>query len=176
MPTPRDDDPPTPPDVSSVYDELRALAARQLRGQPAGHTLQATALVHEAWMRLAHRDPSAYSDRSHFFALAAKAMRHVLVDHARRVRARKRGGEQQRVTLVTGDGSARSGPPTDVLDLDRALGRLERESGRQARVVELRFFGGLSIPEVADALGVSHMTVSNDWRRARVWLARELGD
>ena len=162
--------------TSQIYAELHAIAEREFRGQRANHTLQATALVHEAWMRLADREPDSFADRSHFLAAAAKVMRHVLVDHARRVRAAKRGGAAQRVTLLSSDGvdpsSATSG--TDVLDLDAALTRLEAQDERLARVVELRFFAGLPIPEVAEALSVSHMTVSSDWRRARVWLAREL--
>jgi RNA polymerase sigma-70 factor (ECF subfamily) len=160
--------------VSRIYDQLHALAEAQFRGQKGHHTLQPTALVHEAWMRLADRDTDSWKDKGHFLSSAARVMRHVLVDHARKVRASKRGGELQRVTLLTGDGAGGARAETDVLDLDQALERLGQEDDRLARVVELRFFAGLPIPEVAEALGVSHMTVSNDWRRARVWLAREL--
>jgi len=158
---------------SQLYDELHAIAEREFRGQGDGHTLQATALVAEAWMRLKDRDD--FSSRSHVLGAAAKAMRHVLVDHARRRAALKRGGDLDRVTLVSGDGGASDGD-LDVLDLDGALTRLAEVAPRQARVVELKFFGGLTIPEVAEVLEVSHMTVSSDWRKARVWLARELGD
>ena len=161
-------------EISDVYDELHALAARKFRGQRGNHTLQATALVHEAWLRIADRDDSEFNDHTHFMAVAAKAMRHVLVDHARRIGALKRGGEQHRVTLQTGDGAGRLAPPTDVLDLEHALGQLEQLEGRLAQVVEFKFFAGMTIPEIAGALGVSEMTVSNDWRRARIWLTREL--
>lgn len=158
------------PDIDEVYGELKAIAAQQLRGDVA-HTLQATAVVNEAWMRLAQGQAS-YETRSHFFATAAKAMRHVLVDHARAKRAAKRGGDAHRVTLVSSDAVGEQG--LDVIDLDQALERMMHEDERAARVVELKFFGGLTIHEIAEALGVSHMTVSSDWRRARVWLSREL--
>lgn len=123
-------------------------------------------------MRIADREDDDFNDRTHFLAVAAKAMRHVLVDHARRIAALKRGGDRQRVTLHSGDG--RGAPPTDVLDLERALGQLEQREARLARVVEFKFFAGMTIPEIAGALGVSEMTVSSDWRRARIWLTREL--
>lgn len=155
-----------------VYDELKLVARKQLRAQPAGHTLQPTALVNEAWLRLGQRQAS-YNGRTHFFAAAAKAMRHVLVDHARAKRAEKRGGALERVTLLDTDGA--DGPALDVLDLDEALRRMAEDDERRARVVELKFFTGLTIPEIAEALGVSHMTITNDWRRARARLSRELG-
>lgn len=160
--------------VSQIYEQLRVLAEAQFRGQRASHTLQATALVHEAWIRLAERDPASFADKDHVMAAAARAMRHVLVDHARRSKAAKRGGAAARVTLMSHDGGSSPAQELDVLDLDDVLAWLELEDERLARVVELRYFAGLPIPEVAAALGVSHMTVSNDWRRARVWLAREL--
>jgi RNA polymerase sigma factor (TIGR02999 family) len=163
----------SPIDATDVYAELKAIAEREFRRESAHHTLQTTALVNEAWLRLANR-PGGYESRSHFLGAAAKAMRHVLVDHARRRRARKRGGDLDRVTLVTGDGRVPEEPVADVLDLDAALEKLEQSEPRLARVVELRFFVGSTIEEIAEAVGVSHMTVSNDWRRARVWLAREL--
>ncbi|MHC5211233.1 MAG: ECF-type sigma factor [Planctomycetota bacterium] len=159
--------------IDDVYAALHEIAEREFRREPAGHTLQPTALVNEAWLRVADR-PGGYESRSHFLGVAAKAMRHVLVDHARRRRAAKRGGDAERVTLLTGDGGEADAPTLDVLDLDEALARLERTDERLACVVELKFFAGLTIEEVAEALGVSHMTVSTDWRRARVWLAREL--
>lgn len=166
---PSDDD--AVPAIEEVYGELRAIAASKLRGDGA-HTLQATAVVNEAWIRLARGDAS-WQTRSHFLATAAKAMRHVLVDHARGKRAAKRGGaEAHRVTLVSS--AAVGEPELDVLDLDRALERMGAEHERAARVVELKFFGGLTIEEIAETLGVSHMTVSSDWRRARVWLSKEL--
>lgn len=160
--------------AGSVYAELKAIADREFRRQPAGHTLQATALVNEAWLRVASK-PGGFQGRTHFLGYAAQAMRHVLVDHARRRHAAKRGGEQQRVTLVTGDGREPAEAPADVLDLDAALEKLAQQQPRMARVIELRFFAGATIEEIAADLGVSHMTVSEDWRKARVWLARELG-
>jgi len=160
-------------DAQDVYAELKVIAEREFRREPIDHTLQATALVNEAWLRLAGR-PGGYESRSHFLGAAAKAMRHVLVDHARRRHALKRGGALDRVTLVTGDGQEIDAAPADVLDLDQALVRLEQEEPRLATVVELKFFAGSTIEEIAEATGVSHMTVSNDWRRARIWLAREL--
>jgi RNA polymerase sigma-70 factor, ECF subfamily len=161
-------------DAGAVYAELKAIAEREFRRERASHTLQPTALVNEAWLRIAAK-PGGFESRSHFLGYAAQAMRHVLVDHARRSAAAKRGGELERVTLVTGDGREPAASPADVLDLDDALGRLKQEQPRLARVVELRYFGGATIEETAEVLGVSHMTVSEDWRRARVWLARELG-
>lgn len=161
---------------SQLYTELRALAEREFRGQGAQHTLQPTALVNEAWLKL--RGAPGFENKGHVMGTAVKAMRHVLVDHARRRRASKRGGELQRVTLLSGDGAASelaAQHALDVCDLDAALTRLASEAPRRARVVELKFFGGLTIPEIADTLQVSHMTVSDDWRKARVWLARELG-
>jgi RNA polymerase sigma-70 factor, ECF subfamily len=165
-----------------VYGELRRQAARRLRAQPPGHTLQATALVHEAYLRLVDRDTAGtdWQDRSHFFAVAARAMRSVLVDHARARRAAKRGGGARALTLETADASGAladrsSDPGLDVEALDEALTRLAALDPRQARVVELRYFGGLSIEETAQALGVSHATVEREWRTARLWLRRELG-
>lgn len=163
-----------PIEINDVYDELHALAARKFRGQRKNHTLQATALVHEAWMRIADKQDDAFNDRTHFLAVAARAMRHVLVDHARKVGAVKRGGDQHRVTLHTSDGSSGQATPVDVLDLERALEQLEQQEARLARVVEYKFYAGMTIPEIATALGVSEMTVSTDWRRARIWLTREL--
>jgi RNA polymerase sigma factor (TIGR02999 family) len=161
-----------------VYGELRRQAARQLRAQPEGHTLQATALVHEAYLRLVDWDSAAadWHDRSHFFAVAARAMRSVLVDHARARRAAKRGGGAPALTLgaaeSVADHSSDSG--VDVEALDEALTRLAALDSRQARVVELRYFGGLSIEEAAEALGISHATVEREWKTARLWLRREL--
>jgi RNA polymerase sigma factor (TIGR02999 family) len=161
-----------------VYGELRRQAARCLRTQPEGHTLQATALVHEAYLRLVDRDSAGtdWKDRSHFYAVAARAMRSVLVDHARARRAAKRGGGAPALTLgaaeSVADHSSDSG--VDVEALDEALTRLAALDSRQARVVELRYFGGLSIEEAAEALGISHATVEREWKTARLWLRREL--
>ncbi|HEY7504342.1 MAG TPA: sigma-70 family RNA polymerase sigma factor [Gemmatimonadales bacterium] len=164
-----------------VYGELRRQAARRLRAQPEGHTLQATDLVHEAYLRLVDRGGAGadWHDRSHFFAVAARAMRSILVDHARARRTAKRGGGAPALTLGAADAASApadqsSDPRVDVEALDEALTRLAALDPRQARVVELRYFGGLSIGEAAEALGVSHATVEREWRTARLWLRREL--
>lgn len=160
--------------LDAVYAELRDLAARQMRGERAGHTLQPTALVHEAWMRLVDTDAVGFESRSHFFGTAARAMRQVLVDHARRRDAGKRGGDWQRVTLDTGIAEDNA-LAADVLDLDSALTRLTGHDATLARLVELRFFAGLTLDEAADALGVSRRKAAKDWSAARLWLRRELG-
>ena len=159
-----------------VYDELRALARRYLRGERGGHTLQPTALVHEAYVRLAGGSPVKVADRNHFFALAARAMREVLVDHARRRAAAKRQPGGERVTLDDALGLAARDEPRqlDLLVLDEAMVQLERLEPRQARVIELRFFGGLTIDETAAVLGVSTDTVEDDSAMSRAWLARRL--
>ena len=157
-----------------VYDELRGLARSYFARQSPGHTLQPTALVHEAWVKLAGHD-GAWTGRAHFFAVAARAMRQVLMNHARDRNAAKRGGGCDRITLdeaVTPVAGA--GREVDLLALDEALERLSHRSERQARVIELRFFGGLTIPEAAHVLGVGTTTVEDDWHFAKAWLAREL--
>jgi RNA polymerase sigma factor (TIGR02999 family) len=160
-----------------VYGELRRQAARHLRNQPVGHTLQATALVHEVYLRLVDRPNADWQSRAHFFGVAARAMRNILVDHARARRTVKRGGEPRQLTLgaadALGDGAAES--EVDVLALDEALARLAELDPRQAQVVELRYFAGSSIEETAHVLGISHATVEREWRTARLWLRRELG-
>jgi RNA polymerase sigma factor (TIGR02999 family) len=155
-----------------VYQELRRLAASQLRRERDGHTLQPTALAHEAYLRLVGHGIH-YQGRHHFLAVAARAMRGILVDYARRRRAQKRGGGQAPVAL---DATmiADAGRAVAFDDLDRALQDLARMSERQARVVELRYFGGLTIEETAEVLGVSPVTVKRDWAIARAWLYREL--
>ncbi len=155
------------------YQELRQLAEACFRGQPVGHTLQPTALVHEAWIKLAEGSPGRWADRTHFLAVAATAMRQILVDHARGRAAQKRGGGCDRITL---DESVVASPERDVdlLALDEALARLAEQDERKARVIELRFFAGLTIEETADALGVSPITVNRDWWLARAWIEREL--
>jgi RNA polymerase sigma factor (TIGR02999 family) len=160
-----------------VYDELRALADAYMRRERAGHTLQPTALVHEAFLRLLRLPPGSVQNRIHFFALAAQAMRRILADHARRHRAAKRGGGAVRVPLELVEGGAPATPAGDDVaadDLDAALEDLAKLDERQARVVELRFFGGLSIEETAEVLAVSPATVKLDWLVARAWLHREL--
>ncbi|TVR63143.1 MAG: sigma-70 family RNA polymerase sigma factor [Gemmatimonadales bacterium] len=155
--------------VAVLYEELRELAHRYRSREGAGATLHTTELVHEAWLRLGDDVRVAARGRSYFFGAAAQAMRRVLVDAARRRSAAKRGGDFARVTLgpeqVAVDGYA-----SDLLDLDRALSLLDREHPRLARVVELRFFGGLTVEETAAALEVSPRTVKGDWALARAWL------
>ncbi|HEX3232971.1 MAG TPA: sigma-70 family RNA polymerase sigma factor [Gemmatimonadales bacterium] len=159
-----------------IYEELRRQAARQLRSQPAGHTLQATALVHEVYLRLVGRPDAEWQSRAHFFGVAARAMRSILVDHARARQAAKRGGQARRLTLGAADGVADRPPESevDVLALDEALARLAELDPRQAQVVELRYFAGSTIQETAHVLGLSHATVEREWRTARLWLRREL--
>ena len=159
-----------------VYAELRRLA-EQIRQGPSMQTMNTTALVHEAYLRLADGDLADFEGRSHFLGVAAKAMRHVLVDHARRRSAQKRGGGLARVDLTDAARLA-SGPAHDhaVLALDAALDQLAALDGRKARVVECRFFGDMSVEETAAALGVSTPTVKRDWRMAQAWLYRTLAD
>jgi RNA polymerase sigma factor (TIGR02999 family) len=154
-----------------VYQELKRRAAAYLKSERAGHTLQPTALVNEVYLRLAGRRESSWQNRAHFMGVAATAMRAVLVDHARARNAKKRGGGQPAIpdTLVPLEDTA-----VPLEDLDRAIDDLAKLSPRQARVVELRYFGGLSIDETGEALGVSPMTIKRDWVTARAWLFREL--
>ncbi len=156
--------------VPLVYDELRQLAARQLRRERAGHTLHATALVHEAYVKLAGGGAVEAVDRGHFMAIAARAMRQVLVDHARRRNAEKRGGGWEQTTLSDGDAPLEF-QPDELLALDQALEELDE---RQRQVVECRFFAGMEEEEIAVALGVSARTVRRDWVKARAWLYRSL--
>jgi RNA polymerase sigma factor (TIGR02999 family) len=156
-----------------VYRELRKRAAVQLRGERQNHTLQPTALVHEAYVRLAGQDPIAWQNRAHFFAVSAQMMRRVLVDHARQHRALKRPGNRLRVTLD--DRLAAAQPEGyEVLLLDRALTELSQLDARQASIVELRFFGGLSEEEVASLLSLSRRTVTREWQTPRAWLYRRI--
>ncbi len=157
-----------------VYECLRGLASRALARERPGHTLQSTALVHEAFLKLLGRNEAAWVARGDFLALAARTLREVLVDHARRRGAAKRGGDRVRLEFVAADG-ARETSTADLLALDEALDRLGREHERAARVVELKWFGGLSVDETAAVLRVSPRTVDLDWRFARAWLGRELG-
>ena len=158
-----------------VYEELRALAARYFGREAPGHTLQPTAVVNEAFVRLVNTPDAAWNGRTHFVGVAARAMRQVLIDHARRRKADKRGGGWQRVTL-SGVGAGSAGlAQVDAIDLENALEKLAVIDERRSRVVELRFFGGLTNVEVAEVLGVSAATIEGDWRFARAWLSRELG-
>jgi RNA polymerase sigma factor (TIGR02999 family) len=156
-----------------LYAELREIADRLLRGEVVGHTLQPTALVHEVWFKLAGPNGPRPVDREHFLALAARAMRQVLVDHARRRRAQKRGGASVDLTIAD-DRLGFAIPLDDLIAVDDALSRLGSRSERLARVVELRFFAGLSEEETARALGVTTRTVQRDWAKARAWLHAEL--
>jgi RNA polymerase sigma factor (TIGR02999 family) len=156
-----------------VYDELRRLAAGYLKAERRDHTLQPTALVHEAYLRLVRQDRVEWQNRAHFFGIAARMMRRVLVDHARRRQADKRDGGGFRLTIQVGESLEVSRDP-ELLELDEALVRLERLDADQARVVELRFFGGLTVEETATVLGISTATVKREWRTARAFLRQEM--
>lgn len=157
-----------------VYDELRAVAERTLSRERSSHTLQGTALVHEAYLKLVDQRQVRWQDRAHFLAVAAQLMRRILVDYARRHAAVKRGSGKPQLPLDQVNGSVASAAFVDWLALDEALDRLAALHERQARTVELRFFGGLTIEETAEVLRVSPATVKNDWSLARGWLFREL--
>ena len=154
-----------------IYDELRRLAARQLRRERPGHTLQSTALVHEAYLKLIDQQRVQWHDREHFFAVASQMIRRILVSYARSRNSIKRGGGRTMLTL-NDVGSATS--EIDLIALDDALERLSRLDAQQGRIIELRFFGGVSIQATAKLLGISTATVNRDWKLARAWLHREL--
>jgi RNA polymerase sigma factor (TIGR02999 family) len=158
--------------VPIVYDELRRLAHHYMRGERAGHTLQTTALVNEVYLRLAGIDAMRWRDRAHFFAMAATLMRRVLVDYARQ-RGREKRGAGIAVTSLS-DNALAAQPEVDVVALDEALERLAAVDPQQSRVVELRFFAGLSVEETAEALSISPATVKRDWSTAKLWLYHEL--
>jgi RNA polymerase sigma factor (TIGR02999 family) len=156
-----------------VYQELKRIAGGQLRNERPGHTLQATALVHEAYLKLVDQRAVSWQNRAHFFGVAAQVMRRILLDHAKGKQRDKRGGKLQHTVLdeglvVSEDRSS------DLVLIDEALTRLEKLDPRQAKVVELRFFGGLSVEETAEAMGISAPTVKREWAMARAWLYREL--
>lgn len=161
--------------LSRVYDELHRMAENQLRRERAGHTLNATALVHEAYLKLVDQSRVSWQNRAHFMGVAAQAMRRILINYARDRRAQKRGGDFIATTfnedLIPNETRA-----DRLIDLDEALERLREMSERQAAVVECRFFGGLTHDEIAEVLGVSKDTVRRDWRLARAWLGGELGN
>jgi RNA polymerase sigma factor (TIGR02999 family) len=157
-----------------VYQELRRLARRQMAGERSGHTLQPTALVNEAYLRLLGAEPPVFQDRAHFFAMAAQVMRRVLVDHARARRASKRGGTDRHCLELTPELAISEDRLDQVLQVDEALTRLATIDARQARIVELRYFSGLSEEEIADVLEISARTVKRDWKFARAWLRAEL--
>lgn len=157
-----------------VYDDLRALARRQLALLDPGQTLAPTALVHEAYLRFANRSAPHVIDRQHFLAIAARAMRQVVIDYLRRRQAHKRDAGGVRVTLDSGIAGRPDAPLDDVLALDEALKQLERLDARQARIVELRYFGGLELREIADLLSISERSVKRDWQKARGFLYHAL--
>ncbi len=156
-----------------VYAELKALAARAMRGEREGHTLQTTALVNEAWMRVSEQHGVDPANRAQFLGVAARMMRRVLVDHARRRMAAKRPSSDARISIDEVDVFVKE---ADFIDLNAALERLSGLSARQAQVIDLKFFVGLELEEIADLLGIARPTVIRDWRMARAWLQRELSD
>jgi RNA polymerase sigma factor (TIGR02999 family) len=161
-----------------VYDELRLLAGRQLAEEKPGQTLQPTALVHEAYLRLVGgKQPAGWGGRAHFFSAASQAMRRILVERARRKRRLRHGGKLQRRPLDENEPAVAPPPDaTDLLALDEALDRLEAASPRRAKLVTLRYFAGLTLPEAAEILGVSRSTAEADWTYAKAWLKREMGN
>ena len=157
-----------------VYSELRRLASNYLRRERAEHTLQPTALVNEAYLKLVDQRNARWQNRAHFFGIAAQLMRRILVDHARQRQAVKRGGvDQQRLSITSAEAVVKQ-PEIDILALNEALDELAELDPQQSRIVELKFFGGLSIEETAEVLGISHATVERDWKLARAWLRRQL--
>lgn len=160
--------------VELVYEDLLAIARRHMRREAPGHTLDTAAVLHEAYLRLASSAEGPWEDRTHFFATASRVMRHLLVDHARKRRAKKRGDEGVQVSLGEEAAESQSVSPIDLLALHEALERLEARNERMARVVECRYFGGLTVQETAEALGISVRSVERDWTRARAHLYVEL--
>jgi len=156
-----------------VYNELHQVAERLLRHESRGHTLQPTALVNEAYLRLIGQTKVDWQGKTHFFAIGAKMMRRILVDHARRKKSQKRGGRFHRIALAD-DLCVSNSNDEDVLAIEEALAKLEKLDPRQAKIVELRFYGGLNVHDVAEVLGVSKRTVESDWTMVRAWLRREL--
>jgi len=157
-----------------VYDELHRQAAYYLRRERVGHTLQTTALIHEAYLKLVDQRSANWESRTHFFAIAAQAMRRILVDYARATHRKKRGGDDIRITLDEAMLPSAENRSVDLIALDEALNKLAKRDLQQSRVVELRYFGGLTLEETAEALHVSRATVASDWSMAKVWLYREL--
>ena len=160
--------------IPAVYDELHRQAARYLRKERQGHTLQTTALIHEAYLKLIDQRNVNWESRTHFFAIAAQAMRRILVDYAKAAHRKKRGGDDIKVPLEEAMLVATKEKGVDLIALDEALNKLARRDEQQARIVELKYFSGLSLEETAEALHVSRATVAGDWSMAKVWLYREL--
>ena len=159
--------------MPQVYEELRRLARHYLRQERSDHTLQSTALVHEAYVRLLGQNPPEWKNRAHFFGIAARLMRQILVDHARSHHAAKRGGAALKITLSDAIAGTKA-KNLDVVALDRALNNLAQLSQQQSQIVELRFFSGLTIEDTSEALGISPATVKRSWTAARAWLFREM--
>ncbi|HMS44092.1 MAG TPA: sigma-70 family RNA polymerase sigma factor [Pyrinomonadaceae bacterium] len=159
-----------------VYDELRRMAKRYMHSQPSGHTLQTTALIHEAYLKLNEGREKRFENRTHFFAVAARAMRHILVDHARSRQTEKRGGGAAQIVSLENVAVIATEQASEVIALNDALENLFAQDERKGKVVELRYFGGLSIEETAEVLQVSPLTVNRDWRFAKTWLLRELSN
>lgn len=158
-----------------VYSELRRLASNYLRRERVGHTLQPTALVNEAYLKLIDQKNAKWQNRAQFFGISAQLMRRILVDHARQRQAVKRGGsDQQRLSITSAEAAVADQPALDLLALNEALDELAQMDPQQGRIVELKFFGGLSIEETAEVLGISHATVERDWKSARAWLRQQL--
>jgi len=158
-----------------VYDDMRALAGDYMKREAPWHTLQPTALVNEAFLELVGQQRVEWKGRSHFFAIGAQIMRRILVDHARAKKRAKRGGDRERIELTEECQVARR-PDIDLLEIDDALAKLAKRDARQAKIVELRFFGGLTVEEVAGVLGMSKRSVEAEWTMIRAWLRRELAD
>jgi RNA polymerase sigma factor (TIGR02999 family) len=158
--------------IPVVYEELRRIAQHHLRQERPDHTLQSTALVHEAYLRLMKQGPADIDNRAHFMAVASRLMRQILVDHARRHRAAKRGGGLK--LELTEAMAMQKAPNVDLIALDNALNELARLDPQQSRIVEMRFFAGLSIEDTAEVIGISRTTVKREWATARAWLLREM--
>src|SRR6185369_11200298 len=157
-----------------IYDELHKRAAAYLRRERPNHTLQATALVHEAYLKLIDQRDDSWQDREHFFAIAAQAMRRILIDHAKNRHRRKRGGSNEDLPLEEALLAAADETNVDLIALDEAMTKLAKLDPQQERIVELRYFGGLSLDEAASALGISRATAARDWQVAKAWLHREM--
>ena len=158
-----------------VYDHLREVAHAQLRKERRGHTFQTTALVNEAYLKLVDQDQASFHNRSHFLAIAALAMRRILISYARKKKAEKRGGNNMPVTFIDGM-AARQAQSEELIDLDDALQKLEKMNEKQAKIVEYRFFGGLTYKEIAKVMDETEHSVRYDWRVARAWLKREMSE
>ncbi|MGN8225964.1 sigma-70 family RNA polymerase sigma factor [Gracilimonas sp. BCB1] len=157
-----------------IYDELRSLAYRHMKHQRADHTLSKTELVHEAYLKMIDQTTINFSDKSHFLAIASKCMRQILIDHARKKHAQKRGGKNKDLTFIDELFSKQKKKAKELIDIDDALNELEKLNDRLAKVVEMRFFGEMTIEDTAEALNISKSTVKRDWMKARGWLYKEL--